>query len=88
MRHWAALRQPVTAVVLGGARGKESEGKPGTMALERCQSEWDEIEKEYQQLQVRGLFMLIACLFGEHKGTRSCVVLGVTWASFRAGAVC
>lgn len=54
MRHWAALRQPVTAVVLGGARGKESEGKPGTMALERCQSEWNEIEKEYQQLQVRG----------------------------------
>lgn len=41
------LQRPLAAVC-----GRAARAQTGTMSLERCQSEWAEIEQEYQQLQV------------------------------------
>uniref|UniRef100_A0A8C2A927 Transmembrane protein 120B-like n=2 Tax=Cyprinus carpio TaxID=7962 RepID=A0A8C2A927_CYPCA len=39
------------ARLLAAVSGRAAPAQTGTMSLERCQSEWTEIEQEYQQLQ-------------------------------------
>jgi len=48
--------------LLAAEGGTAAPAPTGTMSLERCQSEWTEIDQEYQQLQVWNERIYVICV--------------------------